>query len=125
MDKIEPAFLVEEKLEYLIIGDVIEEEKIPSPKIKDWVIKFSELSKRNQLIIKSVSYYYVTSTNIESKSLWINFLQENNFFVSIYPPFLKLKLKESGFNLEDNAFKSVKDYSNDFIEFCIKNKRGI
>lgn len=124
VNKIDPAFLVEEKLDFLIIGDVIEGEKIPSPELQDWLIKFSELCKRNQLVINSISSYYVNSTDIDVKHLWIELFRENNFSSSLFPPVLQLKMEEGGLTLEKNVFKSVKDYSNDFIEFFIKNKGG-
>ncbi|MFW9999733.1 MAG: hypothetical protein ACFE9Q_10845 [Candidatus Hodarchaeota archaeon] len=116
--------MVEEKLDYLIIGDVIEEEKIPSPEIHAFLVKFSEHCKRNQLIIKSISFYCITSTDVDIKYLWMNFFRENNFSLSIFPPFLQLKLEKGGLTLEKNALKLVKDYSNDFIEYFINNKIG-
>jgi hypothetical protein len=116
--------LVEEKLDYLIIGDVIEEEKIPSPEIHDFLVKFSEHCKRNELIIKSISSYCVTSTNVDVKYIWINFFREQNFSLAIFPPVLQLKLEKGGLTLEKNVLKSVKDYSNEFIDFFINNKNG-
>ena len=120
----DPAFLVEEKLDYLIIGDVIEKEKIPSPELYNWMVKFSELCKIKKLIIKTISCYCVISKEIDVKPFWINFFRENNFSLAIFPPILQLKLKEGGFTLEKNVLKSVKDYSNEFIEFFIDKKNG-
>ena len=126
VNKIDPAFLVEEKLEYLIIGDVIEEEKIPSPELLNWLVKFSELCKKRPLVINSISSYWVTSEKNDMKPIWIKFFRDYNLSIGIFPPVLQLKLKEGGLNLEKNGLKSVKDYSNEFIEFLINNKkRGI
>jgi len=124
VNKIDPAFLVEENVDYLIIGDVIEGEKIPSPKLQDWISKFSELCKKNQLVIKSISSYYVSSTEIDIKHLWIKLFRENNISLAILPPVLQLQTEKGGLTLEKNVLKSVKDYSNDFIEFYIKKNGG-
>ena len=43
--KINPAFLVEERLDYLIIGDIISE-IIPSMEIQNWLLKYREISKK-------------------------------------------------------------------------------
>ncbi|UCC19457.1 MAG: hypothetical protein JSV62_15365 [Promethearchaeota archaeon] len=124
INKIEPAFLVEEKLDFLIVGDVIDTERIPSPELQNWLTQFSELCTKSQVVIKSISSYFISSADIDVKHLWINFFQENNFSLAIFPPVLQLKLEEEGLSLEKNVLKSVKDYSNDFIESYIKNKGG-
>jgi hypothetical protein len=123
-NRIDPAFLVEEKVNCLIFGDLIKDEKIPSPELRIWVDKFSELCKKNQLVINYTSCYYVTSTNIDLKTFWLNFLRENNFYQTIFPPILQLKMEQGGMTLEKNVLKLVKDYSNEFIEFLIDNKNG-
>jgi len=71
-----------------------------------------------------MSSYFVNSTGIDVKHLWIDFFQENNFSLALFPPVLQLKMEESGLSLEKDVLKSVKDYSNDFIEFFIENKGG-
>ena len=122
--KIDPAFLVEEKVDYLIIGDVIEGEKIPSSEIQGWICQFSKLCKNKQLVLNSISSYFVNSRDIDVKHLWIDFFRENNCSLALFPPVLHLKMEESGLTLEKDVFKSVKDYSNDFIEFFIENNGG-
>ncbi|MFX0075918.1 MAG: hypothetical protein ACFE96_10780, partial [Candidatus Hermodarchaeota archaeon] len=124
-NRIDPAFLVEEELDFLIIGDIIEEEIIPSPEIQDWFNKFSELCDSAQLIIKSISGYCVCSPNFDVNHYWINLFQQNNLSLTIFPPILKLNIKKGGLTLENNVLQLVKDYSNDFIEFLIKDKGGI
>jgi len=121
VNKIEPAYLVEEKVDFLIIGDVIEDEKIPSPELQEWLVKFSELCKKNQLVINSISSYCVNSTEVDVKHIWNNFYRENNFSLALFPPLLQLKMEEGGLTLEKNVLKLIKDYSSDFIEFFIKN----
>ena len=43
--KIDPVFLAEEKLDYLMIGDTLIKE-IPSIEIQNWLIKYWEISKK-------------------------------------------------------------------------------
>jgi len=120
--KIDPAFLVEEKLDYLIIGDIISKE-IPSLEIQNWLLKYGEISKRSNISIKAISSFFVTSVNILVEPSWIEFLQENVNAEIIYPPVLQLKLNQAEIALENGALEIVKNYSNDFIEFFIENKK--
>jgi hypothetical protein len=117
--------VVEEELDFLIIGDVIEEEKIPSPEIQEWFSKFSELCNKEHLIIKSISVYYVGSIKFDVNHYWINLFQKNKLSIIFFPPILQINMKKGGLKLENNVLQLVKDYSNDFIEFLIKNKGGI
>ena len=55
---IDPEFLLEERLEYLIIGDIISE-SIPSSEIQNWVLKYGELSKNYNLNLKALSGFYI------------------------------------------------------------------
>ena len=128
--KIDPSFLVEEMLDYLIIGDVISE-ALPSLEIQNWLIKYREISKRNNLIIKAISGFYVTLTDIMVEPSWVGFLQDNVNSEIIYPPILSLKLNKTEMALYDGALKLIKDYIANFIDFFIydekdnnKNNRG-
>jgi len=120
--KIDPSFLLEEKLDYLIIGDIISE-TIPSVEIQNWVLKYREVSKNNNLVIKILSGFYITLTDIKIEPTLVEFLQENITAEIIYPPILSLKLNRLDLALEIDAFEIVKVYSNDFIEFLINNKK--
>ena len=119
--KIEPAFLIEERLDYLIIGDNISD-AIPSLEIQNWLLKFGEISKKKNLIIKAISSYYITLADILVEPSWIEFLQSNVNAETIYPPILHLKFNIAELVLEDGALELVKDYTNDFIEFFLRNK---
>lgn len=125
VNKINPAFLIEEKLDYLILGDVIEGDKIPSSNLYNWMVHFSELCKKKGVVLKSISSYCVSSGNFDVVSSWIKIFQEFNLSIVIFPPVLQLNLEKGGLSLEKNVFKSVKDYSNDFIDFFIKSKKGV
>jgi len=120
--KIDPTFLVEEKLDYLIIGDNISE-AIPSLEIQNWLLRYNEISKKSNLIIKSVSGFYVTLPNISVESFWINFLQNNINAEKVFPPILHLKFNMTDLALENGALKLVKDYTQEFIEFLINDKK--
>lgn len=119
--KIDPAFLVEEKLDYLIIGDVLSK-TIPSLEIQNWLIKYWEISKKHTINVKAISGFYIAPSDIKIKPFWIEFLQNNVNAEIIYPPILRLKLNRAELTLEDGALEIVKDYSNDFFEFFINNE---
>jgi len=116
--KIDPAFLVEEKLDYLIIGDSVSE-AIPSLEIQNWLLKYWKISKKTNLIIKAVSGFYVTLADIKIEPFWVEFLKNNISPELIYPPILCLKLNRAELALENGAHDIVKDYSNEFIKYFI------
>ena len=84
-NKIDPSFLVEEKFNYLIIGDIISE-KIPSLEIQNWVLKYSEISKANNLEVKALSGYSVVLNDTNIDPFWVDFLKENIRAEILYPP---------------------------------------
>jgi hypothetical protein len=118
---IDPNFIIEEKFDYLIIGDVINE-ILPSLEIQKWLIKFRETLKNNNLIIKKFSGFYVTHPDIKIEPFWKEFLQEHIKINMIYPPILRLILNKGDLSLENGTFDKVKDFSNDLIEFFVENK---
>ena len=120
--KIEPAFLIEEKLDYLIIGDTVSD-VIPSLEIQNWLLKYGEISKRSNFIIKTISSFYVALADILVEPSWIEFLQDNVNAETIYPPILHLKFNLAELVLEDGALELVKEYTNDFIEYLINNEK--
>jgi hypothetical protein len=120
--KIDPSFLVEEKLDYLIIGDNISD-VAPSLEIQNWLLKYREISKNENLTVKAVSGFYITLADIKIERIWVEFLQENLTTEMIYPPILRLKLNQAGLALENGALELVKGYSSDFIEFFILNEK--
>ncbi len=121
--KIDPAFLVEEKLDYLIIGDNLSE-VIPSLEIQNWLLKYGEISNKSNLIIKVISGFYVTLADVLVEPSWIEFLQSNVNAEICYPPILHLKFNKAELVLENGALELVKDYTNDFIDFLINNVKN-
>ena len=120
--KIDPSFLVEEKVDFLIIGDIISKE-IPSLEIQNWLIKYWEFSKSKNLNIKAISGFYVATADIKIEPFWVEFLHDNVKTELIYPPILRLKLNRGELALENGTYDIVKEYSNDFIGFFIENKK--
>jgi len=121
--KIDPAFLVEERLDYLIVGDYISE-VIPSLEIQNWLLKYLEISKKTNLIIKAVSGFYIVLADIKIEPFWVEFLKDNINPEIIYLPILCLKLNRAELALENGAYDIVKDYSNKFIEYFINNNNN-
>ena len=119
--KIDPSFLLEEKLDYLIIGDIISKE-IPSIDIQNWLNRYWELSKKKKITLKAISGFYVTLAEIKVEPFWVEQLYDNVKADLIYPPILQLKLDKVGLELENSALDLIKEYSNEFIEFIINNK---
>lgn len=120
--KIDPAFLVEERLDYLIIGDIINKE-IPSLELQNWLLKYGEISKINNHILKALSGFYITLTEIKNEPFWVESLQDYINTEIIYPPILRLNLDRAEYALENRTLELVKGYSNTFIEFIIKNNQ--
>ena len=119
--RIAPVFLVEERFDYLIIGDVISK-TIPSSETQDWLLKYREIAKNNNLVVKTVSGFYVAPSDVITEPFWGDYLQENINAEMIYPPILSLKLDKARLELEKGALELVKAFSNDFIVFYLRNK---
>lgn len=122
--KIDPAYLIEERVDFLIIGDIISKE-ISSLEIQNWLLKYGEITNINNFIVKAMSGFYIAPSDIKIEPLWVESLQENINTETIYPPILRLKLNKAGLALENRALDIVKEYSNDFLEFLINNKKRI
>ncbi len=120
--KIDPAYLVEESVDFLIIGDIISNE-ISSLEIQNWLLKYGEFTSKTNFSVKAMSGFYIAPSDIKIKPYWVESLQENINAETIYPPILRLKLNKAGLALENRALDLVKEYSNDFIEFLINNKK--
>jgi len=116
-NKIDPTFLAEEKIDYLIIGDIISE-TIPSLEIQNWVLKYGEISQGDNLKVKALSGFYIALTDTKIEPFWIEFLQDNISAEMIFPPIFSLKL-----NIKSSILDGVRSYSNDFIEFLIDYKK--
>ena len=116
--KIDPSLLVEEHLDYLIIGD-IEKEYITDDEIKDWLFEFWNESKNRNQKISGISGFYVVLSESANKPLWIDFLQENLSKEKINPPILRLKLNIKELALEEETTALIKEFADKIIHFYV------
>ena len=120
-NQIDPAFLIEEKVDYLIIGDILSKE-VASLEIQNWLLKYWELSNKKKITLKAISGFYIALAEISVEPFWVEFLHDNVKAEKIYPPILRLKQNRKDLTLENGALELVKEFSNDLIELLI-NKR--
>ena len=120
--KIDPEFLFEEGLDYLLIGDVIKKE-IPSLEMQTWLLKYCEISNNMKLVLRCVSGFCVTKPNASVQTLWIKFLEDNVNAEIFFPPLLDLKLNIASLSLENGTSALVKEYCDSFIEYIIENEK--
>ena len=119
--RIAPTLLVEEDIDYLVIGDIINN-KIPSREIQNWLLKYREISRKKKIILKMVSGFYVISADIKAEPFWVEFLHNNVKAEIIYPPVLRLNLNIEELALETRVKDLVKNYSYALIKFILNNK---
>ena len=123
VSKIEPSFLLEEELNYLIIGDITSEIiTMPSVEIRDWVAKFREISEVNHLDLEVLSGFLITVDEANEDSLWFDFIQDNITTKTIYPPILYLNLNTTTLASEASVLRIVKEYSSKMIEKIIEKR---
>ena len=79
--------------------------------------------KQKKRALKVISGFYIALADIKVEPFWVEFLHDNVNAEIIYPPILRLKLNRAELNLENGALELVKQYSKDFIEFIINNKK--
>lgn len=118
--KIDPAFLVEERVDILILGDILSEE-VQSLEIQTWILKYWEVTNNSNNIPKAVSGFYITSTCNKLEPFWIKFLQSNINIVELYPPILRLTFSKTEMELENGTLDLVNNYSIELIEFILGN----
>ncbi len=120
INKIEPSYLLEEKLDYLIIGDIISD-TAPSLELQNWLLKYHEVSKNNDHAVNILSGFYISLTDINNNDLWIKFLQENVSYENIFTPMLCLQLRNADLAKINSALELVEDYSNDFLKSLLND----
>jgi hypothetical protein len=118
--KIEPSFVIEEELDYLIIGDIISE-MIPSLEIQKWVLKYREISEGNNLRLKALSGFLISLNEMKKDTVWLEFIHNNIKTDTIHPQILCLKLDTTNLATENYVHEIVKDYSDKIIEFITSN----
>jgi hypothetical protein len=118
ISKIEPLFILKEKLFYLIVLDIVNQ-TLPSVVIQKWVRKYKESNKKINLNLKTLSGCLISQEEIKKDTYWVEFIQSSIQTKVIYPPILLLQLNKSNLVLETDIYNMVKDYSTNFIEFII------
>ncbi|MFX0184866.1 MAG: hypothetical protein ACFE95_17430 [Candidatus Hodarchaeota archaeon] len=113
--KIEPSIIVEEELDYLIVGDIIFK-SLPSTIIQNWVLKYRENNRKTNLCLKALSGFLITQNEIKKDIHWSEFIQGYIQAKKFYPPILLLKLNKSDLVFETDVREIVKEYSTKFIE---------
>ena len=96
----------------------------PSLEIQNWLLKFSEISKKKRIILKFVSGFCVVAANIKVEPFWVEFLHNNVQAEIKFPPILRLKINLADVSLERTTPDLIKKYSNDFVDFIINNKKS-
>ncbi|TFG04386.1 MAG: hypothetical protein EU539_10915 [Promethearchaeota archaeon] len=113
--------MIEEKLDFLIIGDLIDKE-IPSNEVKDWLLKYKVISNEKKIILKLVTGFYIKFTTNKVKPLLFEFIRDNVKSNILFPPILCLKLAKTDLILENESLNEFKNYLNDLIEYIIDNE---
>ena len=113
--KIEPEYLIEEELDYLILGDMISKE-IPSLEIQNWLLKYKEISSNKNIILKALSGYNIILPGVKTERFVIEALQENINAEMIFPPIICIRVNLEELTLENGAIELIKEYTNDFVE---------
>lgn len=119
--KIEPSFIIEEELDYLIIGDFINE-IIPSMEIQNWVYRYKEISEGKNFKIESLSGFLISLNEMNKDKPWVEFIQNNIMTKTFFPSILRFKLDNTNLASETFVHGLVKEYSNKMIEFIINTK---
>lgn len=114
--KIDPSLIVEEELDYLIIGDMISE-TVPSVEIQKWVYKYGEISKGANLRLKGLSGFVISINEMNNEKHWVEFIHDLIMTETMNPPILFLKRNKTDLAFKSGVHEIVKEYSRKFIEF--------
>ena len=116
-DKIDPSFIIEEKSDYLILGDVVNE-PLPSVLMQNWVQKYGQIAKSNNLILKALSGFIISfNKKVKPDPVWVDFIHKNIMIEGINPPIICLHFGNYDLKLDSGVYEIIKDYSNKIIEF--------
>ena len=116
-NKIEPAFLIEEKPDILIIGDIVIE-NYPSTEMKNWLNNFKKCSEKMQFTLKNLSGFFITNDKGMRTEDWGENIKKILSTVIISPPFEHFSLNTVNLTLE-KAFEKVKKYSDRVVNIVL------
>ena len=115
---IDPSYLIEEKVDFLIVGDLICE-KTPNLELQNWLINYMNISNQKNHVLQLISGYYVKLANITIEPSWIEIIQNNIRSLKKFIPILRLKLDREVLKLDGEADGLLKNYSKGIIEYII------
>jgi hypothetical protein len=118
LSKIDPEYIIEENVDFLILGDIICE-KPTILELKNWILSYINLLNLKDKKIKYISGFFVTPSDFMIKPVWIDILREYIGEKLMFPPILHLNLNREEFKLENNASDMINEYCNEFIEFIL------
>ena len=121
VENIDPSYLLEEKVDLLIVGDIINE-NVPNLKLKNWLLNYMNISDQKSHELQYISGYYITLTNAPIKPSWIEIIQNDIRSKQKCLPILHLKLDREICKLENESSELIKNYSNDIIECIVSEK---
>ncbi len=120
-NKIDPAFLIEEKPDFLIIGDVIIENN-PSIEIKNWLKNFQKSSDQMQFKLKKVSGFCITTSIKARMADWEENIRNSMSFGMISPPFMYFNLNTTNLNLEEGTFNKIRIFSDSVLQIVLEEE---
>jgi hypothetical protein len=63
--------------------------------LQNWLLKYWEISKRKNLIVKAISGFYIALADIKIEPFWVEFLQDNINVEITYQPNICLPVMDS------------------------------
>ena len=117
--KVDPEYVIEENIDFLIIGDTITD-GVPSAEIQNWLTKYRESSEKQDFIVKASSGFYIVTIDGPDESLWRKSLKKNVKSERFLPPIMQLKVDKTNLVIEKGAIEIVKKFSNDIMDFLIE-----
>jgi hypothetical protein len=116
VSKIEPWFILEEHLDYLILGDITSN-GAPSLDIQKWLSKYKEISEKLEFQISVISGFLILKSEERNNFHWMEFVSDYIMSKVVYPPILSINFKDSKFESEDHVYDVVKEYCFNIIGF--------
>jgi hypothetical protein len=121
LDKIDPEYIIEENVDFLILGDIICEKSLIS-ELKNWILNYINFLNQEEKKIKLISGFYITPSDLAIKPVWIDLIRDHIGIDLIYPPVLHLNLNREKLKLDNKASNIINEFCKEFIEFTLNLK---
>lgn len=110
----DPVTLIDENIESLIIGDMIEDDH-PNQRLISWLKHFSDLSSQSHQKLNLIAVYCIGEPT-ENYELELKlFFQKYFASVFIYSPNLYINIADSRVSLEEHLVPKIKRFSSEII----------